>query len=105
MRSCWGYVQILQMAVHKDKLKDHCDWKESTKIEIEKWNEKLKSVLGTEVIVEEHKGYAQFFIKRTSTSHLEHENILNKIRSSTLFEESPFIAYALLNYYGEFIEV
>lgn len=105
-KESWGQVQILQMAVANDRQYPiHRYLKASTKKDIESWNKKLESVLGTEVVAQKYLDYVKFFIKRTTTSHLEHESILNKIRNSSLFEDSPFVAYALIDYYGEFIEL
>lgn len=102
-RSCWEDEQILKMVVSPKSLDKKGFWTRLTKREIEKWKEKLEKVLDKEVVLVESFGSTNFFIKRTTPS--EHVDILNKIRNSNIIEESPFGGYALIDYYGEHVEI
>lgn len=100
----WKFEQILEMAVPTN-CSPYVDWTPKTQNSIEKWKNQVADVIGKNVIL--HKstiGYAQFFIERTDSSDTEHEKLLEKIRASHLIEKSPFMGYAFLSFYGEFIQ-
>lgn len=99
----YEYEHILFMGVSDEFLNDKGFWTKKTKFKIQNWKERLEKILNTEVLLLERCGMAKFYIKRTTPE--EHEDILNKIRKSTLFESAPFEKYALVDYYGEFIEI
>lgn len=105
-RTSWGYVQILEFNLDTNKLAASGGWKNSTKRRIKRWNQKLEDALDMEIEVDEYLGKARFLVPRTSASHLQHDIILNKLRkNSELFERTPFSEYAMLDYFGKFVEL
>lgn len=102
----WGYVQILEFNLHKNKMASNGGWKKSTERRVKRWAKKLENILEVEVEVYEYLGKARITVPRTTNSHLEHDTILNKIRKNqTIFENTPFNEYAMLDYFGKFIKL
>lgn len=102
-RSNCYYQRFLLMRVNKNRLDERGFLTKLTRKRINFWKKRLENLLKTKVEVVEEFNYVSFSVKRTTVP--EHEEILNKIHKSELFKKSRlFEAYALIDYYGEYIE-
>lgn len=104
-RKCYDYEPILALSPHSSCYDKDGKLKKGEEISIRMWLKNLERMLGEELLFDkEFRSVIEVGIRRKYDAHLRHEDVLNKIRQTSLLEKSPFEGYAYVDYYGKYIK-